>query len=304
MTVFNLKVLYIIFFCLNLFQHTSAQDYIPMLNENARWFYFSIPPGDGNYGYEIDGDTILNDKRYFKVNQFQCSLTDSSCGKVNYGLDYKVLLREDTLNRKVYMMEPFDSTEMLLYDFSLQPNDTFRFRHSSGVTKYDLVVDSIGSIETSEDHRKIFYLSQKPSTYAQWIEGIGSRADLLYNYLQYFEGNQFLSCFYVSDFRVFQHYDSNITNNCVQRFSNREDLYKKKPLYISPNPATDLLNVKFSGMGNYNIAVINSLGSLIYQAHNLNSSVDIYVSKYPSGIYYVRVNNAKGSWTGKVVIGE
>jgi hypothetical protein len=72
-------------------------------------------------------------------------------------------------------------------------------------------------------------------------------------------------------------------------------------LAIYPNPTTDgIFTVDFVGASNADVKVINSLGSVVYNAETSSmSTVDI--SQQPAGLYFVVVNSNGESATRKLI---
>ena len=67
---------------------------------------------------------------------------------------------------------------------------------------------------------------------------------------------------------------------------------------LYPNPATTVLNVEAGG---YNtIEMVNVLGQVVYSA-NATSNMQINVSNFDNGVYFVRLNGANGTATQKFV---
>lgn len=76
---------------------------------------------------------------------------------------------------------------------------------------------------------------------------------------------------------------------------------------LYPNPITDILKleVKDIDIVNISIEIVNVNGQRIYfrqynQAAQFECSID--VSDYPKGIYFVKVQNAKETKVGKVIV--
>ena len=67
---------------------------------------------------------------------------------------------------------------------------------------------------------------------------------------------------------------------------------------IYPNPATTVLNVNAEG---YNtVEIVNILGQVVYGA-NATSNMQINVSNFDNGVYFVRLNGANGTATQKFI---
>ena len=103
--------------------------------------------------------------------------------------DYKGVIREDTLNKRVYYNR-FGETEGLIYDFSLEVGDTVfvdnQYLNYNEVIH--LVVDSIDVVDIYGVMRNRFFLSEldlsvKDPYYPDeiWIEGIGSNYGIMHS---------------------------------------------------------------------------------------------------------------------------
>jgi hypothetical protein len=71
---------------------------------------------------------------------------------------------------------------------------------------------------------------------------------------------------------------------------------------IYPNPATDQINININNAGVMNtINVVNMLGQSLYAVQTDEATLNINVSDYKKGIYFIRVSNASGNSTAKFV---
>lgn len=75
-------------------------------------------------------------------------------------------------------------------------------------------------------------------------------------------------------------------------------------LNISPNPVSDILKVEIgrNEILSTHISLFNSFGLLILSQKVIAEVIDIPVSGYPPGIYYLRAKTDKGLYTRKFVI--
>ena len=97
-------------------------------------------------------------------------------------------IREDTLRGKVYFLNPLDTVEFLLYDFSLQPGDFFGVNMSNNSTTgywesglYKL--DFIDSFTTAAGVRARYNLGCQNCSASHeliWVEGLGNLGDVIY----------------------------------------------------------------------------------------------------------------------------
>jgi hypothetical protein len=135
--------------------NTNGQTYHKLLETNKFWTvetvdYIEVPPVVNQYVYSYSKDTLINSKVYqnFKNETF---------------------LREDTIERKVFMYkEGGVNKECLLYDFSAKKGDTIE------VCSFVISIDSVSTFQISTGEiRNIFYYSGTVFP-AYYMEGIGS----------------------------------------------------------------------------------------------------------------------------------
>ena len=177
----------------------QEQEYRPMLGEFGKWHeYFTPWPTSCNATLRIDGDSIVNGVSYKKI------IADPGCGAI---LDPGTirLLREDTLEKKVYELKPWppNTPECLIYDFSLMPGDTFYWgNNGENILLLDSITNHIrnpffcngNNMPTlTIENPRVFYFDGGGAFATIWVEGIGSLAGLLYNYLEWGGGG--ISCF-------------------------------------------------------------------------------------------------------------
>jgi len=160
----------ILFFFIFISLNSISQIYQPMLDDKLEWHITSCSNGCITDVYYTDGDTLYNNLSYKILNGY-------------HYVSKTFWIREDTNQRKIYMsfINNFQRKEVLLYDFSLEENDTIEvfnpispFDPSPGL----FIVDSIKyETSVSNDILKKLYLSSLSNTVVEspvWIEGIGS----------------------------------------------------------------------------------------------------------------------------------
>lgn len=72
--------------------------------------------------------------------------------------------------------------------------------------------------------------------------------------------------------------------------------------HIYPNPATDKLNIAFTGAGSKSISMTNLLGQTVYRTETSEKQLSIDVSRYDKGMYFIVVYNNNQKSQVKVVI--
>lgn len=133
-----------------------------LVRENKLWSNTEIGSEVGSecksYWIKFQEDTLINNTTYKKI------LRSDDYNHENWYADG--FIREDS-TQKVYTYHPEVNEEFLLYDFSLEKNDTFFY-----TSPYDYwIVDSVvyEPFGNSEDTVKQIHIGD-----AIWIEGIGS----------------------------------------------------------------------------------------------------------------------------------
>lgn len=256
--------------------------------------------------------------------------------KFYLGSFFQGLMREDTLQKKVYFIPYCDTAETLLYDFSLTQGGTinYTFYSSSWFQNGTYTVDSI---RLKHDYKNYyhnhFYLRNHSNSNHQAIleivEGAGSTAHPLFIYAILMPGaiihgctptslTNILSCKSDNGKRVFfdsctYYQASHSSNSCYLTsdscnygcFTGGIESYANNNYFtIYPNPASASLNLKMSQYTSESMVAIeihNVLGEKVYENNYQIGSLAHYqidVSILPTGIYFVRLGNS----TQKVVV--
>ncbi len=230
------------------------------------------------------------------------------------GIEYKILLstsdnegnfifyirtQSDTTLIKYYIS--CDSSDILLYDFSINVSDTFIYlpiQYNLLVTEY-LVVDSIDYITyTDNKNRKIIYLHNidLPNITITWIEGIGALSSLLNYHIcpTPICGSELL-CYYNQSGLIYTwEIDTTSCQDSIPvGYSSNNELELNFKIY--PNPVKNILTIKIKSINANNIIIkiINIQGKEIF-TDIINKYSGYYireldVSKFSQGIYTVQV---------------
>lgn len=76
---------------------------------------------------------------------------------------------------------------------------------------------------------------------------------------------------------------------------------KLEGVSVYPNPATEVVNVKFDNAGTYTIDVFNVLGELV-QSQQVQNNVTISTSEFKSGVYMVSISNETSVYTERLIV--
>jgi len=178
----KIKYLLIILLANSLLQPSlKAQDYHPLIRSNTYWDVMTASSWEpclfvsgGRYFFE--GDTVLDGLHYSIVREFQILSFGTGGFCPPYAVDGSIsvithFMREDTIAKKVFIYDEWFG-DVLLYDFSLDVNDTL-----ISPIMPPLVVDSIGYVTLlNGEQRKIFHFYF--SDHGYYIESIGGSSGL------------------------------------------------------------------------------------------------------------------------------
>jgi hypothetical protein len=262
------------------------------------------PPIPFTFRYFINGDTIVNGVSYAKLYKGSSNLFDTTFNNYSEGL--KGLFR--VVGDQVYykhtdtadFLIPFDTSEVLLYDFSLNVGDTIKYyRHgvvvaASRVTSVDTVVIN------GEPLRRWNFMGGGQYLLQQfWIEGIGS--DLgFFPYHEKFEGGLHLACFHQAgeDYPV-QLYGA---SSCETVDIMRPEFKPEFRLFPNPSKGTFVIEpAGYSGEA-VQIAICNTAGMLLRTLETHDTSISIDLSDQPDGVFILHFITGQTHTTKKLVL--
>ena len=273
----------------------QTYQYHPLVDSNATkewnyWWYFGYHAGGGGTVYEypdvlMTGDTLINGLTYKKVFE---------PGGINH--PYESAVMEDGF-RKVFLKQFSDTSSSpgtLIFDFSLQVNDTFI---SPYVERIDtmLVVRSIDTIFLGGALRRQFVLY--PLNYSSydstdvWVEGIGSLRYGLYQ-----DGWASLN---VATLCRAKENDTVIyaANNSCYFLGVDQISPDKLGLHLYPNPTAGLCTLEFSDVNlTLSASIFDITGREVMQLFN-DKTISTYTfntNVMSPGIYLIKANSADG----------
>jgi len=295
-------------------QFSQGQSYKPFpLEDGVQWreLYLcveSLDPGCMEFyiqEYNIVGDTVINSISYKKIiNKAYPFILDwdspNCCERGMYMYWYfggnKMAIRQDTSLRTVYMYDYNSNTEGLLYDFSLNVNDTLFSQITCSAEPCELqtfdVVQNIDSVLVDSNyHRRWNFACTAPI-----IEGVGSEKDfpgtlgwygtlicaktLNYTYLNY---------------SVLWWLDSTFVENACNVIASSEFKSPERTfLKLFPNPVGEQLEIKstFSSLNNSEVVIYNASGQRVmkcFATEGNNGTFKIDVQALSPGVYWIEV---------------
>lgn len=197
----------------------QSTTYHPFPEQNAIWNFHMIDIGiEGSYedffSRSLTGDTLIGNQTYHKLTKHfvRAAPLRYYCGAI----------RQDIAAKKVYFIAPTETSEYLLYDFSMQVGDTVKGYTQIGRVEKDTVI-SIDSVLVGNSYRKrwlvhsgydIYFIEGIGSTYGMIVPSPGNTADLpAYSLLCYSENNQTLFPDSQTKCDLINGIESNVTNS-------------------------------------------------------------------------------------------
>lgn len=295
----NKSVLEILLLCICILS-TKAQNYVPFPDSNCVWNvgWFS----NNSNRVKIQGDSVHNNLQYKK---YYISYDTSF---VNAQYTYMALVRQDLLSKRVFGIPGGSNQEKLMYDFSLNVNDTITVSSlgfTSGLPPRVKVVAK-DSILIAGQFRKRLTLTSGYSwsaglLYERWIEGVGSDYGVFLNglcsYLVFDWCYPKLNCQTVNGQLVYGSNGNCFLQPCGTGVGNAEtSMETATEVVIYPNPGKGLFTVSLpyqKRSNEFRLAIYDIMGS---QIRNLivHSDTKVDLSDLADGIYLLKVFTSHG----------
>ena len=249
---------YILLFVFFLFSKFNiAQPYVPFQFSNTRWMYNEIKMFNTKSFCYFSFDTSSyyhNGNKFWKI-EYVLNPTYSPSNIYRY-------IYDDTIARKIYLIDTISNTTFLLYDFSANVGDTLNSIYNVGYLD-TVVVDSINYISINTILRKHLYVHSKNNANLSrtWIEGIGSTYELFYPSIYLPDPVYELIC---------QEHNSNIdfgTNLGCSNFITTTTNYNFSDnlISISFNPDINSIHIENPNSLTYSFYIYNLTGKVIEQ---------------------------------------
>jgi hypothetical protein len=262
---------------------------------------FTHQPGDQEYKYFVNGDTLIGGKTYFKLYKTGILYLETP---VEIRNKYMGALR-DSANRYYFIGEN-ENTEVLLYNFDAKVGESI----CPDCDGMDYIVGEIDTLENGRQRFFIDVITVHCGSSNTLIEGIGWMAGLL-------EGNacyahpgirgSYLICYSENGNPVFA---TRASHRCAKDVEcsdiftpvNQYDMSDFNPRITLNN--NRVLEISYSNHTVNNLCEIEVLSitgqKLKTSKMTLPGTVD--VSTFGKGIYLVRVSNGQKAVTSKVLI--
>ena len=299
----------------------NAQPYHPMLDGVNKWI---LGYNQFNYACKVKitelKDTIINLKTYSKLYVFREISIDT--------LFY--FIREDTAEKKIWLLNYNFMSERILYDFSLNTGDSIYL--TFGDTVWDLnplyktgyyKVDSVVYKNTLAGSRKTLYLRNFHNDYKvvlKWTEGVGSQISPVYlEELKTFDewnfwcpgqdssdekllgmlvGMKFMNgdLVFVDSCWIFNYYDD-FFDTCSFSYITENYESNTAEISIQPNPFSDIGNViAKDGVLISSYEIFNIYGEVLKSEFYLKKqNIELNKTDFKEGMYFIKLylNNKK-----------
>lgn len=253
-----------------------SQIYYPLLKNTTWYMYINSFGNIYNYWYYSLNDTAVNTITYKKY------LDSSSSG--NY-----TLLREDTIQKKVWRMDNIQSTETLLYDFSLGIGGKLPVYIGSPNAYDTLTVMQIDSVLTNSGYRKRFLMySSNANLNLNIIESVGSINEPIR--IDYYASDPVY--YLICNHQNMQLIYSKPNSTCLS-FTGIEEIDFSNFISLSPSPATNNLQLDVGNWQGEKIVaeVFNVVGEKVTNKQlSVNDKSEIDISLLEKGVYYLKVS--------------
>ena len=269
----------------------SGQNIIPIPTDTTSQWRILRGYNDGvcanwyNSIYYVDDTIVHNGSVFYKIfesGEFYQEVINppGPCDETYYyTAEYRGAIR--TENGKTYQLN--GNEENLLMDFTLNVGDTLFSYISPG-----LVIGSIDSVLVGAEYRKRFNFSN--GDICNWmIEGIGHEAGLFEPMSLMLEFASEFHCYGENNIPLFG------DTNCILNVGYEDFSIQNNNVPIYPNPTSGKFIIDASELINTikSYFLIDICGKMILQENiNLfnNNIIEIDLSKYRSGIYFLRLN--------------
>ncbi len=274
----------------------KSQEYIPLAVEGAQWIVryddqYTPPTVDLLWEYFASGDTCIGNKCYIKVFKRDLIPTDESPPFIPDG-EYELFgfIRDDSINRKVYAIQSVgwspcpQNEEFLMYDFSLNIGDTVDFCLIPDFFTY--LIDTIYSGNYLGFDTRLYKILDMWEDF--YYEGLGSYYGLFEEMFAPFKSTDQKYIYHTFLYYYCRESPCNLIVSVPE-------LHMPSPSFqLSPNPVTDILNIKLNSRTTRGeIRLLNLYGQEVRRLLVMNgiSNYQLDLTSLPSGYYIAALIN-------------
>ncbi len=283
----KMKKCFLIFYLLRV-SFSFGQSYTPFPDSNAVWV-------NGDYGVDWSGEipefVLYNATNYCMTNQ-DTSITGNIYSQLFIcGGNYVGALRDN--GGQVFYVPKDSTSELLVYDFTVTTGQVLNNVIYTG-NFMNYTIGLIDSVLIGGSYRTRIHVGE-----GYWLEGVGCSMGLFNDPYADLDGMQELMCMSYLDSTFFPNYGLGF---CPMDLGLNDHPQNLNELFCFPNPTGGTffiernLNVSFEST-----IVTNNLGQEINPEIIFSDSyLEIDLSKFPNGIYFVTLTNEDGKFTQKI----
>lgn len=290
----------------------SFSQYRPLPMQNAEWINHGgiallSCPGCTivNYKYYTDGDTIINSQKYVKIKKTEIPAINN----VTLYPTYTGAIRQDTLNKKIYIVLSDSTTERILYDFSLQVGDTVNSvlhdlaaNECAPLSAFNVeIISSIDSILINGNYHKVFNIQGSCTYNLSYIEGVGSNYGLIFPNASSGIKQSYLTCTKVNGQTYFPYSTASCTLPGPVSVTN---FNINKTIEIYPNPSNDKINIIIPDMEKSTtskMTLLSPIGQILITEKINNQKNVMNISSLPKGFYILTISVNENTFTKKII---
>ncbi len=289
----EMKKLFAIGLLLFSVQLKAQVTYINMLDTNVIWSERTHTAEDNSnsyYSYLTDGDTLINDKQYFKLYFLSYELRLIGFIRENDSGQVYIRISGTNISLAGCSVTELDSTllneDLLLLDLNVEIGDTL-FTPFYGIDEYIIsyvVINDIQYLILGNQVRKVLSFIDSFEFYGNFVEGIGSDYGLFRFWCT--EGNgvrNILDC-YINDGQM-------VYGACIVNVASESKII----FNVFPNPANDKITISIDQNKTIDKVRIYDITSvLIFENPIFESEMEIELSALSPGMYLLEVETEDG----------
>lgn len=288
--------------------------YHPFPDDSATWCT-SICGNQGNSfneaTYQLNGKILINGIWYSRMYHYEKSCYGAGscvCGGLNGSDTTTYYIRQDVVQKKVWIYIPLTNSDTIFLDFNLNIGDTIDGTKAywAGQFSYIGIVTAIDSVQIGTQYRTRYeYDDQGFHNYL--IEGIGPDHGFFYPSNHGYDFWPALKIFSQFNQLFYPYYSTDtigMGNFCYQFPTGTDEIIETPFLFSFPNPSTENFTLNF---GHYlkegSIEIYSTIGENIWNGSIQNESKKEITLKNVCGrIYFIKVFDGKKSICKKIII--
>lgn len=265
---------------------------------------------------KLNGKILINNNWYsiLQSHSENCfGAMSCVCASLNGSGDTTYYIRQDTIQKKVWIYVPSTNSDTIFLDFNLNVGDTIDGRKAYWAQQLSLgdfaLVSSIDSVLIGTQYRTRYkYLYPAFQGFPNYmIEGIGPDHGLFYKANQGYDYSTVLNLFSQNNQIFYPNYSSDTTGMgyyCYEFPTSIEEINETAFTFSFPNPSTGNFTLKFSQyLSKGSIEIYSAIGEKIWYENIYNElKKEIKLKNVCGGIYFVKVFDGEKSYCKKLIV--